>query len=240
MSIEAARPETPRRFSEALDQLGHARLRPGLRLSSRQPSPARLAPHGVSFSAGVQDPHDADRPLATGRFILLHDPAGPEPWGGDLRVVTYLRAAVEPDVVSDELFSQVAWDWLLEALEGRGALHAHAAGTATRSFSHGFGSLSGGQQSTEIELRASWTPQGPDMRRHLEAWGDLVGVCAGLPPEPARSAPEPAGPAPQHDRPKPEPARPAPEHGRPFHEQGARPPAGDEGPARPRPVHGLN
>jgi hypothetical protein len=240
VSIEAARPQTPRRFSEALDQLGRARLRPGLRLSSRQPAPARLAPHGVSFAAGVGDPHDAGRPLAAGRFILLHDPGRPEPWGGDLRVVTYLRADVEPDVVADELFSQVAWDWLLEALEGRGAMHAHAAGTATRSFSHGFGSLSGGRQSTEIELRASWTPQGPDLRRHLEAWGDLLGLCAGLPPEPARSAPEPAGPAPEHGGSGPAPVRPAPGHGRPAPGQGPLPSAGGEGAARPRPVHGLN
>lgn len=180
MDISPAR-ATPPRFSEALDQVRRARLRPDLHVT-RHATPARLAPHGVSFAAGVGDPASPDRPLAIGRFILLHDPARPEPWGGDFRVVTYLRAGVEPDVGAEEMFSHVAWEWLLEALEARGARHSGAGGTATRSFSRGFGSLSREAETTELELRASWTPQGPDMRRHLEAWGDVVCACAGLPP----------------------------------------------------------
>ena len=59
--------------------------------------------------------------LATGRLVLLHDPAGHEAWQGTFRVVTYVRAELEPEMASDPLLPGVGWAWLTEALDGHGA-----------------------------------------------------------------------------------------------------------------------
>jgi len=175
--------QTPSQFQEALESLRRARFQPELSLSPID-APQHLAPYGVGLGAGVADPDAPDQDLALGRFILLFDPRAPETWGGEFRVVSYIRAAIEPDVAAEQLLSSVAWDWLVESLESKGALHKQAGGTATRAFSQGFGVLEDSGERNEIELRASWTPTGPDMRRHLEAWADMVCTYAGLPPLP--------------------------------------------------------
>ena len=36
--------------------------------------------------------------VASGRLILLHDPAGHEAWEGTLRLVTYVTAEVDADL----------------------------------------------------------------------------------------------------------------------------------------------
>lgn len=160
-----------------------ARFQPELTLSTID-TPKHLAPFGVGLGAGVADPDSPDQELALGRFILLYDPRSPDAWDGCFRVVSYIRAAIEPDVAAEELLSSVAWDWLVESLDSKGALRKNAGGTATRAFSQGFGVLAENGERNEIELRASWTPTGPDMRRHLEAWSDMVCTYAGLPPLP--------------------------------------------------------
>ena len=65
----------------------------------------------------------------------------------------------------------------------RHAEHSHAGGTATRSIAEGFGTLSAAPDTTDIELRASWTPAPRDLGSHLEAWSDMICAFAGLPPE---------------------------------------------------------
>jgi hypothetical protein len=35
-----------------------------------------------------------------------------------------------------------------------------------------------------MEIRASWTPTGPDLGIHLQAWTELLCTIAGLPPLP--------------------------------------------------------
>ncbi len=54
----------------------------------------------------------------------------------------------------------------------------------TRVASESFGGMQGDPANAEIEVRASWTPLG-DIRSHVEAWGDLLCIAAGLPPVPA-------------------------------------------------------
>ena len=44
------------------------------------PAPQKLAPFAIAMTADVLE--DA----ATGRFVLLHDPAGQEGWSGELDV----------------------------------------------------------------------------------------------------------------------------------------------------------
>jgi hypothetical protein len=122
--------------------------------------------------------------LATGRLVLLHDPAGQATWEGIFRLVTYVRAELEPELITDPLLPSVGWTWLLEALEARGARHLAPSGTVTRVVSESFGALRDRPASAEVEIRASWTPLEPDMGPHLAAWCELLCTLAGLPPRP--------------------------------------------------------
>ena len=170
-------------FARALEELHHARLRPEVRLTE-VPAPQRIAPHAVAMTADVLDPRDHEEELASGRFVLLHDPSGPEPWGGEWRAVTFVRAELEAEFASDPLLGEVGWTWLTDALDQRGIAYAAPAGTVTRVVSESFGGLSDRPPSVEIEVRASWTPLGPDAGEHLAAWSDLLCTVAGLPPLP--------------------------------------------------------
>lgn len=155
------------------------------------PAPSRLAPYAVALGAEVfapgvapgQESEDADE-LATGRFILLHDPEGSALWDGTFRIVTYIRAQLEADIGTDAMLGSVAWTWLVEALDTHRAGYRAAGGTATRILSESYGSLAGRPDSIDIELRASWTPASEDVKAHLEAWSDMVCTFAGLPPLP--------------------------------------------------------
>ncbi|MDN3937060.1 DUF3000 domain-containing protein [Arthrobacter sp. YD4] len=195
--------QAPADFLFALGTLREARCRSELRLDEI-PAPARLAPFAVALGAEVVGPGDGtpgavhgpaaaalapaagsdDVELATGRFILLHDPDGSEVWDGEFRIVTYIRAQLEPDMGNDEMLGSVAWTWLVEALENHRAPYRSAGGTATRVLSESFGTLADRPGTIDIELRASWTPEGRDIGAHLEAWADMVCTFAGLPPLP--------------------------------------------------------
>lgn len=185
----------PGDFRAALSGLRRARSRPEITLEEI-PAPGRLAPYAVALAAEVHDHSTASDgvlppELATGRFILLHDPAGSPVWNGTFRVVTYIRASLESDLGNDPMVGAVAWTWLVEALESHRAAYSEAGGTATRVLSESFGGLAGRPDTIDIELRASWTPNGPDSTEHLEAWADMVCAFAGLPPVPEGVTPLP-------------------------------------------------
>lgn len=83
----------------------------------------------------------------------------------------------------DPFLADVAWSWLVDALEARGAIYSAESGTATRILSTGFGELASQGDGAQIELRASWTPRGAhDIAAHVEGWGELLCMLAGLPP----------------------------------------------------------
>ncbi|MBP2414892.1 hypothetical protein JOF48_003691 [Arthrobacter stackebrandtii] len=174
-------PDLPADFQQALASLRSARTRRELKLAE-VPAPARLAPYRVAIGAEAVV-HGEE--TATGRFILLHDPEGSPVWGGTFRIVTYIRAQLEPEMGHDSLLGNVAWAWLVEALESAGAKYGNAGGTATRVLSESYGALAGRPDSIDLELRASWTPCGTSsMANHLEAWSNIVCTFAGLPPLP--------------------------------------------------------
>jgi len=178
--------ETPEEFLTAVTRLRQARLRPEIVLQE-VPAPQRIAPHALALSAEVlQD----DEELATGRFVLLYDPSGQEAWEGTFRAVTFVRAALEPELGSDQLISQVGWTWLQDALLAVGARYVAAGGTVTRVVSESFGTLAERTPTVELEVRASWSPL-DDPGLHLQAWGQLLCTVAGLPPLPDGVAPLP-------------------------------------------------
>jgi hypothetical protein len=171
--------DTPEEFLAGVERLRAARLRPEV-VIEEVPAPQRIAPHAVAISADVVSD---DEELATGRFVLLYDPAGQEAWEGTFRAVTFVRAALEPELGADPMIGQIGWAWLQEALDSSGAAYAAVGGTVTRVVSESFGALSDRPVTVELEVRASWTPH-DDVGRHLQAWGNLLCTVAGLPPLP--------------------------------------------------------
>lgn len=144
------------------------------------PAPQRLAPHAVAFSVDVELEGED---VATGRFVMLHDPAGQEAWGGSFRAVTFVRSAIEEDLQSDPLLTDVAWSWVGEALDEVGANYASTSGTVTRVSSASYGQLSEKDQSSEVEIRASWTPtEAGKLLGHLDAWVKIIETVSGLAP----------------------------------------------------------
>ena len=145
-------------------------------------APGSLAPDAIAFAGDVRPEADGiDSEYGTGRFILLHDPEEPDAWDGAWRVVCFTQAPLEPEIGVDPLLADVAWSWLIDALHTRGATFHAASGTATKTLSKGFGTLADEGDGAQIELRASWSPEGP-IAPHIEAWAELVCMLAGLPP----------------------------------------------------------
>ncbi|WP_107047776.1 DUF3000 domain-containing protein [Streptomyces sp. NRRL B-3229] len=173
----------PPAFQAAVQALRGSRLRPQIEMEPTR-APQRLAPYAYAVEATVVD---GDQDLADGRLVLLHDPDGHDAWRGTFRLVTLVRAELEPEMAADPLLPEVCWSWLTGALGGRGLSYGEPSGTVTRASSHYFGGLSERPAASQIEIRASWTPREglggvPDAAAHLASWCDLLAQVAGLPP----------------------------------------------------------
>ena len=153
------------------------------------PAPQKLATYSFAFTADVSNglSGDAEDEIASGRFVILHEPGGQETWEGEFRCVTFLRADVESEMQEDPLLPEVGWNWLLDSLTNAGAEFIAPSGTVTRVSSASFGKLSPRSDDSEIEIRASWTPlieNQEDIFSHVSAWCNLLTEVAGLPPLP--------------------------------------------------------
>ena len=177
--------DVPAEFVQALQDLRARRLRPEVRLTEI-PAPGRIAPFGVAVTSEVEPPATeppTDEDPTTGRFVLLFDPAGQEAWEGTFRVVSLVRASLDPEAGFDPLLCEAAWTWVGEALAEQEADFTALGGTVTRVLSQSFGSLAERRPEVEVEIRASWSPRG-DMGAHLAAWSTILCTAAGLPPLP--------------------------------------------------------
>jgi hypothetical protein len=176
-----ADPLQPSPFERAAAQVRATTFRSDL-VVREIPAPQGLAPFSLALAGDVRPDEDSGQsPYGSGRFVLLHDPDEPEAWHGAWRIVSFAQAPLEPEIGSDPLLADVAWSWLVDALDSRHAVYRAAAGTATKTLSRGFGSLAAEGDGSQIELRASWSPEG-NMAAHVEAWAELVCMLAGLPP----------------------------------------------------------
>lgn len=172
-------------FERVIRELAGVVVRPEVVLTE-VPAPTRVAPYAMALSADVveTDPDGEEHELASGRFVVLHDPTGPEPWESTWRVVTFARATLEPEVGDDPMLNDVGWSWLTEALESHDATFHAESGTVTHVVSSGYGGLADNGTTTEVEVRASWSPSDADLPDHLRAWAGLLCTLAGLPPLP--------------------------------------------------------
>jgi hypothetical protein len=151
------------------------------------PAPQKLATYSFAFTADVSNGllGDDEDEVASGRFVLLHEPGGQDTWEGEFRCVTFLRADVDLAMQEDPLLPEVGWTWLLDSLADRGCNFAAPSGTVTRVSSASFGKLSPRNDESEIEIRASWSPlivKSEEVMEHVLAWCKLLGEVAGLPP----------------------------------------------------------
>lgn len=174
MALTTVLPET---FTRAVSALRQVRPREEIALED-VPPPTKLAPYSFALGATVLRRGEE---VTTGRLILLHDPAGHEAWEGDTRLVCYVQAEVESDLANDPLLPQVTWGWLVDALDSHTDGYLAIGGTVTQTTSSRFGGLHG-PTTTDLELRASWTPLQVPIDAHLEAWCSLLAWAAGLPP----------------------------------------------------------
>ena len=174
----------PDAFRRAAHDLAAATWRPEL-LVEEIPAPQRIAPFSAAVTADVLV---SGEEVGSGRLVLLHDPAGNSAWQGTFRCVTFARADVDPEMVTDPLLASVGWSWLVDALETHQADYLAPSGTVTSVSSESFGGMSDEPPRAEVEVRASWTPQladGVGLSGHLSAWAELLCTTAGLPPLPA-------------------------------------------------------
>jgi len=177
--------DVPAEFVRSLRSLRAVTLRPEVILDE-VPGPARIAPFSAALTAEVRTERRSvsAAELASGRFVVLFDPAGHEAWEGNFRLVTLVRATLEAEVGSDPMLGEVAWSWFTDALASADLDPLAAGGTVTRVLSQSFGSLDVRSEQTELEIRASWTAADEDLAPHLRAWGALLCAAAGLPPLP--------------------------------------------------------
>ncbi len=174
----------PDAFRRAVADLMSASWRPELQVEE-MPAPQRIAPHAAAITADVVV---GGNDLGSGRLVLLHDPAGNAAWDGTFRCVTFARAEVDPEMVTDPMLAGVGWSWLIEGLTNHGAAYGSPSGTVTSVASESFGAMSDEAPRAEVEIRASWTPlleDGIGLTPHLAAWAELLCTTAGLPPLPA-------------------------------------------------------
>lgn len=167
----------PPAFDEALRSLKHAKVRNDIALVETA-APSRIAPYAVAINGEVLGV-DME---CSGRFVVLHDPDGQPEWDGTFRVIALVKAAVEAEVGGDDMWADVAWSWLDDAMAD--VPHHGRGGTVTKVVSQSFGDLADRPSDVNVELRVSWTPHGTNLEPHIVAWANLLASCAGVPPLP--------------------------------------------------------
>ena len=176
----------PTQFREAVAAMNAAEVRPEIELGPIRP-PQRLAPYSYALGAEVRRPEGEIVPEgsdgdAFGRLILLHDPDGAEAWDGTMRLVAFIQADLDPAEAVDPLLPEVAWSWLVEALESRAEHVTALGGTVTATTSVRYGDISGPPRPHQLEMRASWTATTLCLATHVEAFCEVLEHAAGLPP----------------------------------------------------------
>jgi hypothetical protein len=152
------------------------------------PQRRRSAPSGLSLAGA-----DASPPQAPAYGEAVRSPE-PEPVPQDFTSVVdallsagHARAGLDPEMITDPMLPEVTWSWLEEALAEREAGFSALAGTVTTTASARFGQLREEDDTCEVELRCSWSPEWStddpaSIASHLEALCDLMTMMAGEPP----------------------------------------------------------
>ncbi|WP_164461585.1 DUF3000 domain-containing protein [Neoactinobaculum massilliense] len=173
--------DAPAPFARALDSLRGHTFRPELRVH-QVPPPRNLAPWAVALEARISSSRTGEDFRGRGRFVVLYDPAGQPAWEGPFRLVSTAAAPTDEDMAADPLLGEVAWSWLADALTIEDASYHNLVGTVSRIYNESFGGLERSSFLTELELRASWSPDNANLFSHLEAWVAFLARVGGLAP----------------------------------------------------------
>lgn len=174
----------PKRFEEALLSVRHA-PRPRSLILDEVPGPKRIAPYSAALTAETVRTVGGT-PIGSGRFVILHDPAGQEAWDSDFRMVVMARARMDNEMRHDPALGGAAWSWLTESLESTGAGYHALVGTVTQVLSESFGGLELSDACGHAEIRASWSPTTADLGPHLTSWYELILMASGQAPAEVR------------------------------------------------------
>ena len=120
-------------FNRLIEQLRTATPRPEISLEE-VPAPQKLATYSFAFTADVSNGllGDAEDEIASGRFVLLHEPGGQDTWEGEFRCVTFLSADVD-----EVLCFSIGGDQLAHLPRGGPVLRArHGVHHAARAHAH--------------------------------------------------------------------------------------------------------
>lgn len=179
-------------FRAAVSAMTAAPLRPEVEWREI-PAPSRMAPSTWAATAEIVM---EDEELASGRLVILHDPAGQESWDGTWRMVVLVQARLEPEFAVESMLGDVAWSWVTESLELHDASARELGCTATRVVSQSYGALADRPSTVDVEMRISWTPECGstedgcvDLAPHFAAWAAMLAAAGGLPPAPPTVAP---------------------------------------------------
>src|SRR5215218_5077128 len=137
MAANSGADPAPDAFRRAVADLMSAPWRSELHVEEL-PAPQRIAPYSAAITADVVA---GSEELGSGRFVLLHDPAGNTAWQGTFRCVTFARADIDPEIVTDPLLPSVGWSWLIDALQSHEAKYEVPSGTVTSVSSESFGGM---------------------------------------------------------------------------------------------------
>lgn len=179
MSFYKLELDAPAQFAAAALSLGQPILRSELN-TSQIPAPEKIAPWALAFAAQAPNPADTPMNRGVGRIVFLYDPEQFDTWGSNMRVIAYGKSPLESDLGIEEDVAHFWWEELVRALKNHNAKYSHEAGTITKMTSTGMGSLSNDPGTSEVEIRASWSPQEDELGPHLAAWQDLIAGMAGF------------------------------------------------------------
>lgn len=152
----------PAPFRAAVDAMNSVTARPEIELGTIRP-PQRLAPFSYALGAEIKHRDTDNVPEqsegdAFGRLILLHDPDGDEAWNGTMRLVAYIQADLDASEAVDPLLPEVAWSWLVDAINSRTADVTALGGTVTATTSVRYGDIA------DRDVPTSWSYARPGPR----------------------------------------------------------------------------
>jgi len=179
MSFYELNEKAPAEFKAAALGLANPFLRSELHTHQIE-APKGIAPTALAFAAEVPDSTESPLHRGVGRLVFVHDPSQYETWGSNFRAIAYAKSPAETDLGKEDDSANYFWELLIRALRSHSAKITAEAGTITKMSSIGMGSISTEKASTEIEIRASWSPTDNDLAPHFAAWQDLVAAMAGF------------------------------------------------------------
>ncbi|MGP7961046.1 DUF3000 family protein [Sanguibacter sp. A247] len=179
--VATALAHVPAQFAQALVSLRSAAAGTGIALTEI-PAPSRAAAYAVALSGSLVRPEAPDDEVADGTFVVLYDPPVTPVDDGAFRVIVLIRAALDEEMSGDPMLPEVAWDWMLEALEGCPVPGIEAGGSVTRTITTHHGAVAGRPEEVELELRASWSTKDPEVGAFLVSWARVMRQFAGVPP----------------------------------------------------------